>query len=49
MILIETTVQHFRCFCQSCDPRYIFRTGTKILLLSASEYNGLDLDLVSHI
>jgi len=49
MIFIETTVQHFRCFCQSCNPRYIFRTGTEILLLSASEYNGLDFHLISYI
>ena len=49
MILIKTTVQHFRCFGKSGTSRNIFCAGAEILLLSASEYNGLDLDLVSHI
>ena len=49
MILIKTTVQHFRCFGKSGNSRDIFCTGSKVLLLTATEYDRLDLHLISYI
>ena len=43
MILIKMTIEHFRCFCKSRNTGHILGTGAEVLLLSATEYDGLDL------
>ena len=43
MIFIKMTIEHFRCFCKSRNTGHILGTGAEVLLLSATEYDGLDL------